>query len=76
MGLTDAVEEYVFQLAVLGIQRADQHGLARVAHGDALPLDDHKAVGYRLQQHGGQVRVQQVDVVDVQDAAMRRRQQA
>ena len=65
----------VAHLALLGVERRDQQRFARIRHGDALALDNDLAVTNNLQQDVSSLRVQQIDVVDVQHAPVGPRQQ-
>lgn len=69
---TYSVKEDVLEFAVCRVERGDEHGPAGILDGDAFSLHDHEAVRDRLQQHRRQVHVQQVDVVDVQNACIER----
>ena len=66
----DPIEEVIAQLALVGVERRDQEGTAGVGEGYALALHDDLSLGNDVQQYVGGLLVQEVDVVDVQDAAM------
>ncbi len=70
-GQAEPVEQLRAQLALLGVHRADEDEAGRVAERDAVALDGHAAGGRRVEQQVDQVVVQQVDLVDVQHAAVR-----
>ena len=72
----EAVEQLRAQVALLGVHRADQHEAGVVGGGQAVALDVHAAERGRVEQHVDQVVGQQVDLVDVQQPAVGRRQQA
>ena len=72
----DAVGELRAQVALLGVHRADEHEARRVGDRHALPLDRVDAHRGRVEQHVGEVVVEQVDLVDVEDAAVGGRQQS
>ncbi len=69
-GEGEAVEQLRAQVAFLGVHRADQDEAGRVGEGDALALDDVHAHGGRVEQHVDHVVVEQVDLVDVEQAAV------
>ena len=71
----EPVEQLRTQFALFGIHRADEHEPGVVAVRDAVALDVHPAHRRGVEQHVDQVVVQQVDLVDVQHAAVRARQQ-
>ena len=71
----DAVGELRAQVALLGVHRPDQHEARRMGDRDALALDRVDAHRGRVEQDVGEVVVQQVDLVDVEDAAIGGRQQ-
>ena len=58
------------QIAFFGVHRADQDEAGRVGEGDALALDDVDAHGGRVEQQVHDVIVQQVDFVNIQQAAV------
>ena len=71
-----AVEQLRAQVAFLRVHGADQDEAGRVREGDALALDDVHAHGSRIEQHIHHVIIQQVDFVDVEQAAVGGRQHA
>mmetsp|Transcript_6747 Transcript_6747/g.15782 ORF Transcript_6747/g.15782 Transcript_6747/m.15782 type:complete len:221 (+) Transcript_6747:1570-2232(+) len=64
------------QLGLLGVEGRDEERLARVPHADALSLHVHVALGHHTQEDVGELCVEEVDVIDVQHAAMRLGQQS
>ena len=66
----EAVEQLWAQLALLGVHRADEHEAGRVAVRDAVALDDVLAGDGDVEQHVDEVVGEQVDLVDVEDAAV------
>jgi hypothetical protein len=64
------------QLALFGIAAADQHETRRVAHRKAFALHHVLARCRHVQQQIDQVILQQVDLVDIEKAAMRAGEQA
>ena len=72
----EAVEQLRAQLALLDVHRADEQE-ARVVHdGDGVALDARDAGGGRVEQRVDEVIGQQVDLVHVEDALVRAREQA
>src|SRR5690606_13415995 len=69
-GEAEAVEQLGAKLTLLRVHRADQHEPGAVADRDAVPLDRHLAGGGGVEQQVDEVVVEQVDLVDVQDAAV------
>ena len=72
----EAVEQLGAQLALLGVHRADEHEAGRVAVRDAVALDEVLAGGGDVEQHVDEVVGEQVDLVDVEHAAVGRGEQA
>ena len=72
----EPVEQLRTQFALFGIHGADEHEPGVVAVRDAVALDVHPAHRRGVEQHVDQVIVQQVDLVDVEHAAVGARQQA
>ena len=70
-GEAEAVEQLGPQLALLRIHRPDEHEFGRVGDGYAVALHRDGAHRGRIEQQVDQMVVQQIDLVDVQDAAMR-----
>ena len=64
----EPVEQLRTQLALLRVHRADQQETRRVPHRHALPLDVGHAQRGGVEQQVDEVVVQQVHLVDVQDA--------
>ena len=75
-GQAKAIQQLRTEVAFLGVHGADQHELGVVADGDALAFHVVAAHGGGVQQHVHQVVVEQVDLVDVQDAAVSRGDEA
>ena len=71
-----AVQQLRAQFAFLGVHGADQDEAGRVAERDALALDDVLAHRGRVEQDVDQMVLEQVDLVDVEDAAVGGREQA
>ena len=71
----DAVGELRAQVALLGVHRPDQHEARRMRDRDALALDRVDAHRGCIEQDVGEVVVQQVDLVDVEDSAIGCRQE-
>ena len=72
----EAVEQLRAQLALLGVHRADEHEAGRVAVGDAVALDEVLAGDGDVEQDVDEVVGEEVDLVDVQHAAVGRGEQA
>eukprot|EP00982_Pelagococcus_subviridis_P010801 31030-Pelagococcus_subviridis.AAC.6 len=70
----DAIEEVLAKRALLGVKRRDEQRPARVPQRDPLALDDVVPLREHGQQEVGHGLVQEVDLVDVQDAAVRLRE--
>ena len=66
----EAVEQLRAQLAFLGVHGADQHEARRVAVRQAIALDVVDAAGGDVEQQVDQMVGQQVDLVDVEHAAV------
>mmetsp|Transcript_2235 Transcript_2235/g.5639 ORF Transcript_2235/g.5639 Transcript_2235/m.5639 type:complete len:430 (-) Transcript_2235:162-1451(-) len=64
----EPIQELRPQLALLRVARADQDEAGRVGDGDALTLDRVPAGSGRVQHHVDEVVVEEVDLVDVQEA--------
>ena len=75
-GEPEPVEQLWAQLALFGVHRADEHEAGRVRGRDALSLDGRAAHGCGVQQHVDDVVAEQVDLVDVQQPAVGRGEQA
>src|SRR5206468_10321960 len=75
-GDAEAVEQLRPQLALLRVHRADQQEAGGVADADALALDVVDAQGGGVQQQVDEVVAEEVDLVDVEDAAVGGGQQA
>mmetsp|Transcript_21456 Transcript_21456/g.52937 ORF Transcript_21456/g.52937 Transcript_21456/m.52937 type:complete len:263 (+) Transcript_21456:452-1240(+) len=58
------------QLVLLRVEGGDEKRLARVPHRDALALHIHPPLGHDREEDVGELRVEQVDVVDVQHATV------
>ncbi len=71
----EAVEQLRPQLALLGVAAADQHDARRVADAQPLALDDILARRGDVEQQVDDVILEQVDLVDVEEAAVGARQQ-
>ncbi len=69
-GQPEAVEELGAELALLRVHRADQDDPGGVGDGDAVAFDGVAAHRRRVQEQIDEVVVQQVDLVDVQQAAV------
>ena len=67
----EPVEQLRPDLALLGIHRADEDEARGVRERDALALDDVDAHRRGVEQRVDEVVVEQVDLVDVEDAAVR-----
>jgi hypothetical protein len=72
---SEAVQQLGPQLALLRVAAADEHEARRVAHRQAVALHHVLAAGGDVQQEIHQVVLQQVHLVDVEEAAMGTRQQ-
>ena len=75
-GEPEPVEQLRPQLALFGVHGADQHEAGLVAVRDAVALDVRAAHRGGVEQHVDQVVVQQVDLVDVEHAAVGAGQQS
>ena len=74
-GEAEPVQQLGAELALLGVHGADQHQLRGVADRDAFALDGRPAGGGGVQQQIDQMIMEQIDFVDVEDAAVRGGQQ-
>ncbi len=74
-GQPEAVEQLGAQLALLGVHGADEDEAGRVLVGDALALHPVDPGGGHVEQHVDQMVGQQVDLVDVEHAAVGASQQ-
>ena len=72
----EPVEQLRPQLALLGVAAADQHEPRRMAHAEPLALDHVLARGRHVEQQIDQMVLEQVGLVDVEEAAIGARQQA
>mmetsp|Transcript_48531 Transcript_48531/g.156706 ORF Transcript_48531/g.156706 Transcript_48531/m.156706 type:complete len:495 (-) Transcript_48531:12-1496(-) len=72
----EAVEQLGPQLTLLGVAAAHEDELGGVPDADALALDSVPAACGAVKQNVDQVVIQEVDLVDVQNAAVRPRQEA
>ena len=75
-GQPEPVEQLRAQLALFGIHGADEHEARLMAVRDAVPLDVHPAHRRGVEHHVDQMVVQQVDLVDVEHAAVGAGEQA
>ena len=75
-GEPEAVEQLRAQLALLRVHRADEQEARRVRDADRLALDVGAAHRGGVEEHVDEVVGQQVDLVDVEDAAVRGGEQA
>ena len=75
-GEPEAVEQLRAQLALLGVHRAHEQEPGGVADGHAFALDVGRAERRGVQEQVDQVVVQQVDLVDVEHAAVRAGEQS
>ncbi len=75
-GKRKPIEQLRPQIAFFGIHRADEDEARRVAERDAFALDHVDAHRRRVEQEIDHVIVEQVDFIDVQQAAIGRRQHA
>ena len=75
-GQAEPVKQLRPQLAFLGVHGADQQEPGRVLYRYAVALHVAGPEGGRVEQQVDEVVVQQVDLVDVQDAPVRRGQQS
>ena len=66
----EPVEELRAQVALLRVHRADQDEAGGMGEGDAFALDDVHAAGGRIQEDVDNVVVEQVDFIDVEEAAV------
>ncbi len=74
-GEAEAVEQLRPQLTFFGIHRADEYELRRVGYRYAVALHGDGTHGGRIEEQVDQMVVQEIDLVDVQDPAMRIGQQ-
>ncbi len=75
-GEAEPVEQLGAELALLGVHGADEDEPRRVLDRDTVALDRRTAHRGSVQQEVDEVVVQQVDLIDVEDAAMRASEQA
>ena len=69
-GEAEAVEELRAEFAFFGVHRADEDEFGGVGDRDAVTFDGRAAHRGRIQQKVDEVVVQEVDLVDIQDAAV------
>ena len=74
-GEPEPVQQLRTQLTLFGVHGADQHEPGFVAVRNAVAFDVHPAHRRGVEQHVDKVVVQQVDLIDVQHAAVRAGQQ-
>ena len=75
-GETEAVEQLRTQLALFGIHGADEHEPRRVGDRDAVAFHGDGAHGGGIEEQVDQMVVQQIDLVDVENPAVRLGQKA
>ncbi len=75
-GEAEAVEELGAELALLGVHGADEHEAGGVGDRDAVALDGGAAHRGGVEQQVDEVVVEEVDLVDVEDAAVGAGEQA
>ena len=73
-GQPEPVEQLGTQFPLLRVHRADQQESTRVLHRHAVTFDVTDAQRRRVKQQVDKVVVQEIDLVDVEQAAMRRRE--
>ena len=66
----ESVQQLRPQLALLGVHRADQHDPRGVRDRDTLALDGRPSHRRRIEQQVDEMIMEQVDLVDVEDAAV------
>ena len=69
-GEAETVEQLRAQFAFFRIAAADQHEAGRMAHAEALALDDVDAGGRDVEQKIDEMVLEQIDFVDVEKAAI------
>src|SRR5699024_5343823 len=74
-GEAEAVEELRSQIALLGVHGADEDEAGVVSVGDAVALDAVEAAGGDVEEDVDEVLGEQVDLVDVEAALVRRGEQ-
>ena len=74
-GESEPIEQLWSELSFLGVHGSDQHELGGVLDRDAVTLHRREPHGGGVEQQVDEVVVEQVDLVDVEDAAVRPRQQ-
>ena len=72
----ETVEQLGAQLALFRIAAADQHEAGGMAHAQALALDDILAGGRHIQQQVHEMVLQQIGLVDIEEAPVGAGQQA
>ena len=75
-GQPEPVQQLRAQLALFGVHGADEHEARVVAVRDAVTLDMHPTHRRGVEQHVDQVVVQQIDLVDIEHAAVGAGQQS
>ncbi len=75
-GQTEPVEQLRTQLALLGVHRPDEHEAGGVLDRDAVALDGRPAHRGGVEEQVDEVVVEEVDLVDVKDAAVGTGEQA
>ena len=69
-GQAEAIQQLRPQIAFFGVHSADKDELSRVGEADSFALDHVHAHGGAVQQQVNHVVVQQVDFVDIEQAAV------
>ena len=72
----EAIEQLRAQVAFFGVHGADQHEAGRMLEADALTLDDVDAHSGAVEQQVDHMVVEQIDLVDIEHAAIGRSQHA
>jgi hypothetical protein len=69
-GHGDAIEQVFAQGTFLGVVGGDEEGFAGMLDADSFPLDDVATFGENAEEEVGDFGVEEVDFIDVEDAAM------
>jgi len=69
-GDSNAIEEMITELSLIGVEGSNEEGLAGVTEGKTLTLDKDLTLGHNVKKDVGSFLIKEVDIIDVEDAAM------
>ena len=67
---SNAIEEMITKLSLIGIEGSNEEGLAGVTKGKALTLDKNLALGDNIEKDVGSLLIEEVDIINVEDTTM------